>query len=398
MKEGSPVADERHYFPSDIDVDSEDLESDQEATETRRRRNRWLLDLKDEIKAAFTKLPERTGKTDPSKAEVEVVHKLNLSAQVRTANTKRRLEERGVVFCTVDISSSRDAFCTWLQQESAGTTLRYESKFANVRGCVLMNMTQPLPAVLTVQLGSDTKRIEIQYNVLSDSCFQCHERGHIARVCPLTTTITTVHPKPAQKDNDAGFTEVAKKDHSRSSNPKPQDKQHTPVIIYEVLGSEDEETAEKDPQDTNHNQTGIAEVTPMAQTEAGDADVDLNLPSSSGNPGEAEETSTSGVPSTNNPHQVRDHIIEQNRLERKRKRRGKKKKREQRGRNEQRGLNRTLKKGPKPIRRQRSFTKPSLADQERKKKRGQTETMDAELTRVENLANPGTEDIQSTKK
>ncbi|KAL3694178.1 hypothetical protein R1sor_007829 [Riccia sorocarpa] len=56
-----------------------------------------------------------------------------------------------------------------------------EAEFPNLRACVLMDMTLPLPTVLKTNLDGEIKRFEIQYDVLPDACFTCHERGHIAR-------------------------------------------------------------------------------------------------------------------------------------------------------------------------------------------------------------------------
>ncbi|KAL3698179.1 hypothetical protein R1sor_012255 [Riccia sorocarpa] len=302
----SPDEENNHSLSSDLELNSSDLESDTEAPWSRRQRNRWIREAKEEVKMAFGKLPQRTGTADPAKQEVYALHNLDLAAQIIIANRKRRLEECGVVFCTVDISPSRDAFCTWIQQEvaektkvqikhvrilaarhylvvlhslvdrdtvlaggpyylrrrmvyttpwepgfdtskvlakkmacwldlvdvdpllegeswnllatlgeviqCAGMTEHHESKFANIRGCVLIDMTKPLCTILTIQLGGEVRQIEIQYDVLPDACFQCHERGHIARVCPLTTTTTVLHPKPAEKNSKDNFIKVTRKD------------------------------------------------------------------------------------------------------------------------------------------------------------------------------------------
>ncbi|KAL3677118.1 hypothetical protein R1sor_027066 [Riccia sorocarpa] len=66
----------------------------------------------------------------------------------------------------------------------AGTTERGESKFQNIRGCVLMDMSKPLPTVMHLRLNGVNKRIAIKYDTLPDACYMCQERGHFARSCP----------------------------------------------------------------------------------------------------------------------------------------------------------------------------------------------------------------------
>ncbi|KAL3681750.1 hypothetical protein R1sor_024706 [Riccia sorocarpa] len=405
---GTPTVDDTYnYWPSDLDLDSEDLESDHEETEIRRKRNRWLRNLKGEVKTAFTKLPDCTGKADPKKKEVEVVHKLSLSAQVRIVNTRRRLEERGVVFCTIDISPSRDAFCTWLQQEvvektvvqikhvrilaarhylvtlynihdrdtvlaggpyylrrrmvyttpwepgfdtskvlaknmacwldlvdvdpllegeslnllqtlgdviqSAGTTERFESKFANVRGCVLMDMTQPLPTILTMMILERTQWL---------------------------------HRREADQTTDKGST--SKTSGTGGEMDDPAASAHTP-------------------QELNRPQNG-AQADP------------------------AEEVAARAL-SLDESHQVRDHIIEQNRLEKEKKKERKKEKKRaaRKKRAERTDLNLQEEDRTHLI----ELSDEAESDDSRtsnnrlwqtkgeKKSKGQAETMDAKTARVE---------------
>ncbi|KAL3701688.1 hypothetical protein R1sor_019710 [Riccia sorocarpa] len=68
----------------------------------------------------------------------------------------------------------------------AGVTKKMESKFANICGCVLMDMTKPLPSVLIMHMNAVQKRVKIRYDILPDACFICHGRGHFARICLKT--------------------------------------------------------------------------------------------------------------------------------------------------------------------------------------------------------------------
>ncbi|KAL3676799.1 hypothetical protein R1sor_026747 [Riccia sorocarpa] len=214
----------------------------------------WIRDAKKEITEAFAKIQEFPG--EPEGEEVIVEHHFNTEEQLKIHAQKRRLEDCGVVFCTVDISPSRDSFTQWLYQEVenktavqvshvkvlaprhylvvlhsmeardsvlvggpyylrkrmiyttpwepgfdthkvlakkmavwldllnvdpmmegvgptllgsmgsvlqvAGVTEKQEGKFANIRGCVLMDMTKPLPSILVLHMNSIQKKIKIR--------------------------------------------------------------------------------------------------------------------------------------------------------------------------------------------------------------------------------------------
>ncbi|KAL3677121.1 hypothetical protein R1sor_027069 [Riccia sorocarpa] len=83
----------------------------------------------------------------------------------------------------------------------ASVTEKQEDKYPNIRGCILMDMTKPLPTVMKIILNNEVKRVQIQYDVLPDACYTCHKRGHFARFCPLTTK-EKKEPQPQSRDKE----------------------------------------------------------------------------------------------------------------------------------------------------------------------------------------------------
>ncbi|KAL3685914.1 hypothetical protein R1sor_003936 [Riccia sorocarpa] len=81
---------------------------------------KWVRDAKKEVTAAFSKIQEFTSTAETE--EVEVDHHFNTEEQLKIHAQKRRLEDCGVVFCTVDISPSRDTFTQWLYYEVENKT------------------------------------------------------------------------------------------------------------------------------------------------------------------------------------------------------------------------------------------------------------------------------------
>ncbi|KAL3675638.1 hypothetical protein R1sor_025586 [Riccia sorocarpa] len=289
---------------------------------------KWVRDAKKEVTAAFSKIQEYTSTAETE--EVEVEHHFNTEEQLKIHAQKRRLEDCGVVFCTVDISPSRDTFTQWLYYEVenktavqishvkvlaprhylvilhsmeardavlvggpyymrkrmiyttpwepgfdthkvlakkmavwldlfnvdpmmegvgnsllgslgsvlqvTGTTEKMEGKFANIRGCVLMDMTKPLPSVLVLHMNKIKKKIKIRYDILPDACFKCHECGHFARICPQNfhQQDRGKEPAAADPDPDADFQEVKRKGRA---NPEGS-RWHIPEQSnsFEVLG------------------------------------------------------------------------------------------------------------------------------------------------------------------
>ncbi|KAL3682314.1 hypothetical protein R1sor_000336 [Riccia sorocarpa] len=98
---------------ADNDINLSEAEDNQADTEMEERK--WRRDVTDEVTDAFMRLPTRTG--EPKDEEVEVCHIFNFDALVRIQAENRRWEDCRVVFCTIDMSLSRDTFVQWLYQE-----------------------------------------------------------------------------------------------------------------------------------------------------------------------------------------------------------------------------------------------------------------------------------------
>ncbi|KAL3688623.1 hypothetical protein R1sor_014932 [Riccia sorocarpa] len=62
-----------------------------------------------------------------------------------------------------------------------GTTESNDSKFGNIQGCVLMDLTRPLLTMLRMFMNNTKKQIKIRYDTLPDAYYKCQERGHFAR-------------------------------------------------------------------------------------------------------------------------------------------------------------------------------------------------------------------------
>ncbi|KAL3690414.1 hypothetical protein R1sor_016723 [Riccia sorocarpa] len=300
----------------------------------------WRRSVMKEVSRAYTLLLEQTG--IPTGEEVVVEHVLNFDAQVRIQARKRRLEDCGVVFCTVDLSPSRDSFQQWVYQEvennaavqavhvkvlaarhylvifnsmvdgdavlaggpyymrkrmiynvpwepgfdtkkvlakklacwldllevdpmlegesdnllaslgqvmrTAGTTVSQDGKFQNVRGCVLMDMTKPLPTNIHVKLNRITKKIAIRYDLLPDTCFTCHERGHFARICPLTSKTKAQEPAEGIQETEEDFVPVNGKGKRPASPDLQPQVPAQPANIYEVLANLEDEQITKNPE------------------------------------------------------------------------------------------------------------------------------------------------------
>ncbi|KAL3683707.1 hypothetical protein R1sor_001729 [Riccia sorocarpa] len=99
----------------------------------------------------------------------------------------------------------------------AGTTDSADGKFANIRGCIVMDMTKLLPSALRLHMNKETRIVKIRYDTLPDACFKCQERGHIARNCPKTPTGNQHGSDPPEHNNqNDGFIPVRGKGGQRS--------------------------------------------------------------------------------------------------------------------------------------------------------------------------------------
>ncbi|KAL3692767.1 hypothetical protein R1sor_006418 [Riccia sorocarpa] len=57
-----------------------------------------------------------------------------------------------------------------------------------IKGCVLVNLSKPLIEVIRMAIPEAPSKIwrqKVHYPRLPDACFVCHQRGHIARYCPI---------------------------------------------------------------------------------------------------------------------------------------------------------------------------------------------------------------------
>ncbi|KAL3687545.1 hypothetical protein R1sor_013854 [Riccia sorocarpa] len=181
----------------------------------------WKSEVMQEVTEAFRKLPEHTGKRTAKKSSCGTPSTLMRSYESRQKNVDGRTVgdlvltsgpyymRRRMIYTTswepgYDTSKilAKKMTC-WLDLmevdpmlemeghnmlsalgevlQTAGVTKQGAGKFAHIRGCVLLDMSQPRPTVLVAEMNGETKRFGIKYNMLPDACFNCQERGHFAK-------------------------------------------------------------------------------------------------------------------------------------------------------------------------------------------------------------------------
>ncbi|KAL3700211.1 hypothetical protein R1sor_018233 [Riccia sorocarpa] len=238
--QNSPVTDEDQELRwADIEEDSSsvegdadlfsmsDLNSTKKADVAYMEQWKWVRNVKREITSAFVQIPDLVAEQKPE--DVVIDHHFTLDQQVLAPRhylvILKSMEDRDAVliggpyylrnrmiyttpwepgFDTRKILAKKMA--VWLDLvnldpmiegvgpellgtlgkvlQLAGVTDSNDGKFANVRGCVLMDMSQPLPTVLRLHMNNAVKLVKIRYDQLPDACYKCQERGHFARNCP----------------------------------------------------------------------------------------------------------------------------------------------------------------------------------------------------------------------
>ncbi|KAL3683403.1 hypothetical protein R1sor_001425 [Riccia sorocarpa] len=160
---------------------------------------RWIRNARREVKEVFSKIEESVAVTE--REEVEVAHHFNTEEQLKIHAQKRRLEDCGQrgqgevlargsyymrkrMIYTMPWEPGFDThrvlakkIVVWLDLlnvdpmmeglgksllsslgevlQVAGVTEKMEAKFANIRGCVLMDMTKALPSVLVLHMNEE---------------------------------------------------------------------------------------------------------------------------------------------------------------------------------------------------------------------------------------------------
>ncbi|KAL3681826.1 hypothetical protein R1sor_024782 [Riccia sorocarpa] len=76
-----------------------------------------------------------------------------------------------------------------------------KSKFADVRGLVLLSTEDTHPSAIEIEYEEGSAEFQLLYEFLPKGCFTCHEVGHVARFYPLTTKTRTV----SKEDIDAAI-------------------------------------------------------------------------------------------------------------------------------------------------------------------------------------------------
>ncbi|KAL3684807.1 hypothetical protein R1sor_002829 [Riccia sorocarpa] len=339
--------------------------------EDKREEEKWKNRVIDEVTTAFKKIPDRL--VEATEGEVELTLTFDFDAQVRIQAEKRKWEDCGLVFCTIDMTPSRDVFARWIYQEvenkaavhvqhirilaprhylvllrsmedrdavltngpyymrrrmiytsmwepgfdtskalakkmccwldiqnvdpmlageglnmlssigevlrTAGTTKEGDGKFAHIRGCVLIDMSKPIPTVLKVVLNGETKRFGIHFDTLPDACFLCQERGHFARNCPANRSGAHNLDKNQQDADEEGFQEVLpRRPPVVGSRNRPQEEatSSNPYQVLEQVQEGEEEVQDNSKsteatmaeQDSYDNPEGVSKTPNLEQEPA----------------------------------------------------------------------------------------------------------------------------------
>ncbi|KAL3679135.1 hypothetical protein R1sor_022091 [Riccia sorocarpa] len=309
-------ADKDSWAASEVEISEEDdegcyslseLDEDKRQDRAYMRHRRWKKGVMKEVSEAFRQLPELNG--IGAEEEVAVEHTFTFDAQVRMQAQKRRGEDCGIVFCTVDMSPSRDMFTQWIYQEvenkaavqsthikviaprhylvlprsrdsmlaagpyymrkrmvlqTAGVTDKGESKFRNIRGCVLMDMSKPLPNTMRLNLNGEIRKIAIKYDTLPDACFLCQERGHFARSCPQKNTKAAMDPEQQARAGQADFIPVRRGGRNPVARVQPNNEGAGPSNPYAPLTeAETEDEAESNQASQSQSKEGTGTQVPV---------------------------------------------------------------------------------------------------------------------------------------
>ncbi|KAL3694933.1 hypothetical protein R1sor_008584 [Riccia sorocarpa] len=292
---------------TDQDINLPNADEIQNASE--QEEHRWRRDVCEEVTDAFMRLPVRTG--EPKEEEVEVCHifdfdalwlyqEVENKAAVQIQHVKilaprhylvsvNSLEDRDSILtngpyhmrkrmiyatpwepgfdtskvlakkmaCWLDIQEVDPMLAKegWNMLSSigevlnmAGVTKEGDGKFAHTRGCVLLDMSKPLPTVLRAILNGQVRSFGIKFDTLPDACFNCQERGHYALTCPKNAPAKPSKGKnQVQEGEEDDFIPVPERRNGGSQNRNEDKGKASTSNPYAVLADiqEPEDRAEE---------------------------------------------------------------------------------------------------------------------------------------------------------